>query len=98
MALTLAEVQEIAVLARLHLGAGEAERLRVDLSSILGHIEKLRTLDTAGIEPMTHAVPLDCPLRADVVAPSLTADEALAGAPQRDADFFAVPRIIGEHG
>jgi aspartyl-tRNA(Asn)/glutamyl-tRNA(Gln) amidotransferase subunit C len=94
--ITLAEVKEIAVLARLELGADEAERLRVELSSILGHIEKLRALDTTGVEPMTHAVPLDCPLREDAALPSFSADEALADAPQRDGDFFAVPRIIAE--
>ena len=44
--------------------------------------------------PMTHAVPMDCPLRDDAVAPSLTADEALAAAPRRVDDLFEVPKII----
>ena len=43
---------------------------------------------------MTHAVPVDCPLREDVVLPSLTPDQALAAAPRRAEDFFEVPRII----
>jgi aspartyl-tRNA(Asn)/glutamyl-tRNA(Gln) amidotransferase subunit C len=93
-AITRHEVEEIALLSRLRLADGEAERLRGELAQILGYVEKLQALDTTGVEPMTHAVPLDCPLRADAVAPSLSADEALADAPQRIDDFFGVPRII----
>ena len=93
-ALTAADAREIALLARIELGDDEAERLARDLGAILGYVEKLRELDTTGVEPMTHAVPLDCPLRDDVVTPSFTADEALAAAPARSDDFFQVPRII----
>ena len=89
-----AEVEEIAVLARLRLDDAEVERLRGELTAILGYAEKLHSLDTEGVEPMTHAVPLDCPLRPDEVGPSFSADEALADAPQRVEDFFGVPRII----
>jgi aspartyl-tRNA(Asn)/glutamyl-tRNA(Gln) amidotransferase subunit C len=92
--LTKEEVAEIAFLARLRLGEDEAERLRGDLSQILDYVEELRGLDTEGIEPMTHAVPMDCPLREDVVSPSLSADEALAEAPEREEDYFVVPRVV----
>ncbi len=88
------EVEEIALLARLRLGEAEIERLRGELSAILGYAEKLQALDTEGVEPMTHAVPLDCPMRHDTVQRSFDADTALADAPQRVEDFFAVPRII----
>ncbi len=88
------EVAEIALLARLRLTAGEVERLAGELSAILGYVEQLQAVDTSGVEPMTHAVPLDCPLRPDTVAPSLSAEEALADAPERQDDFFVVPRII----
>ncbi len=93
-AISLAEVREIALLARLELGEDELARLGRDLEAILGYVDKLSAVDTAGVEPMTHAVPLDCPLRPDAVGPSLPADEALAGAPQRIADYFGVPRIL----
>jgi aspartyl-tRNA(Asn)/glutamyl-tRNA(Gln) amidotransferase subunit C len=92
--LTKEEVAEIAFLARLRLGEDEAERLRGDLSQILDYVEELRGVDTEGIEPMTHAVPMDCPLREDVVTPSLSADEALAEAPEREEDYFVVPRVV----
>jgi aspartyl-tRNA(Asn)/glutamyl-tRNA(Gln) amidotransferase subunit C len=92
--LTKEEVAEIAFLARLRLGEDEAERLRGDLSKILHYVEELRALDTGGVEPMTHAVPMDCPLREDAVTPSLSADEALAEAPEREEDYFVVPRVV----
>jgi aspartyl-tRNA(Asn)/glutamyl-tRNA(Gln) amidotransferase subunit C len=88
------DVEEIALLARLSLTAEEIERLRRDLGSILEYIDALRELDTGGVEPMTHAVPLDCPLREDVAQGSLPVDEALAAAPRRDGDLFAVPHIL----
>jgi aspartyl-tRNA(Asn)/glutamyl-tRNA(Gln) amidotransferase subunit C len=92
--LSLKEVEEIAFLARLSLAPDEAERLRGELSAILGYIEKLRACDTTGVEPMTHAVPMDLPLRADELTESLPAEAALAAAPRRADDSFAVPRVI----
>ena len=92
------EVAEIALLARLALDDPELERLAGELSSILGYIDKLRALDTTGVEPMTHAVPMDCPLREDVAGPSLPAEDALADAPATDDGFFEVPRIIDPRG
>jgi aspartyl-tRNA(Asn)/glutamyl-tRNA(Gln) amidotransferase subunit C len=88
------EVREIAQLARLRLGDAEVQRLSGELGAILGYIEELRQVDTEGVEPMTHAVPFDCPLRPDVVGPMLSPDEALANAPRREAGLFVVPRIV----
>jgi aspartyl-tRNA(Asn)/glutamyl-tRNA(Gln) amidotransferase subunit C len=88
------EVREIAVLARLALTDAEIARMTRDLDAILGHIEALRELDTTSTEPMTHAVPFDCPLRPDVEEPPLSVDEALRNAPRRDQNFFQVPRIV----
>ncbi len=88
------EVEEIALLARLQLTEAEVERLRGELTAILGYAEKLQALDTEGVEPMTHAVPLDCPMRPDEVGGSFSQDEALANAPAPVDGFFGVPRII----
>lgn len=96
--LTTQEVREIATLARLALSDAEVEKMTHDLAAILGYVAALRELDTTGVEPMTHAVPFSCPLRADVVEPSLTVSEALAAAPRREASFFQVPRIIASGG
>lgn len=94
MSITREEVEEIAFLARLRLGDDEAERLRGELSAMLGYVEQLGELDVSGVEPMTHAVPISCPLREDVVGASLPVEDALGDAPQKVDDCFAVPRII----
>jgi aspartyl-tRNA(Asn)/glutamyl-tRNA(Gln) amidotransferase subunit C len=92
--ITPEEVRELAVLARLALTEQELARMTGDLDAILDYVDAMRELDTAGVEPMTHAVPFDCPMRPDQVAPSLSVDEALANAPRREASFFQVPRIV----
>jgi aspartyl-tRNA(Asn)/glutamyl-tRNA(Gln) amidotransferase subunit C len=88
------EVREIAQLSRLRLAEPEVARLTGELDAILGYIDELKQVDTEGVEPMTHAVPFDCPLRVDEVGPMLTPDEALAGAPRREGTLFVVPRIV----
>jgi aspartyl-tRNA(Asn)/glutamyl-tRNA(Gln) amidotransferase subunit C len=92
--LTPDEVRETALLARLALTDEEVERLTRELGAILGYVEALAGLDVEGVEPTTHAVPLDCPLRADELGPQLATDEALGDAPRRDGAFFEVPKII----
>ena len=92
--MTPEEVRELALLARLALSDQEIARMTGDLGAILTYVDALRELDTTGIDPMTHAVPFDCPLRDDQVAPSLPVDEALANAPRREGSFFQVPRIV----
>lgn len=88
------EVREIAGLARLRLDETEVGRLTTELDGILGYIETVKGLATADVEPMTHAVPFDCPLRPDEPGPSLTIDEALQNAPRRRENLFEVPRIV----
>jgi aspartyl-tRNA(Asn)/glutamyl-tRNA(Gln) amidotransferase subunit C len=89
------EVREIAALARLRLDPSEVERMAHELDDILGYIDTVMSLDTGDAEPMTHAVPFDCPVREDVSGEPLPVEEALANAPRRDDGFFQVPRIIG---
>lgn len=92
------EVREIATLARLRLDDTEIERMAHELDGILGYIETIQQLDVGDAEPMTHAVPFDCPTRDDVVGDMLAVDEALKNAPKREASFFQVPRIIAGPG
>ena len=87
------EVEEIALLARLHLESEEIEKMRVELGAILDHFTALAAVDT-DVAPMTHAVPLDLRLRADAPEPSLPVEDALRGAPAKDAQFFVVPAIL----
>jgi aspartyl-tRNA(Asn)/glutamyl-tRNA(Gln) amidotransferase subunit C len=92
--ITPEEVRELALLARLRLTDTEVTRMTGELAAILDYVDALRALDTSAVEPMTHAVPFDCPLRDDAVNPSLPLDAALANAPRREASFFQVPRIV----
>ncbi len=88
------EVEEIALLARLHLDDTELARMQDELGAILEHFGAIAAAETEGVPPMTHAVPMDLRLRADAVAPSLPAADALRGAPAREGDLFVVPSII----
>jgi aspartyl-tRNA(Asn)/glutamyl-tRNA(Gln) amidotransferase subunit C len=96
--LTRKEVEEIAMLARLHLEPDEIQRMQGDLGTILDHFTTLATVDTEGVPPMTHAVPMDLRLRVDEIAPSLATADALKGAPARDGEFFVVPAMIPGSG
>jgi len=83
------------MLSRLHLEADEVVKLQDELGKILDHFLALATVDTDGVPPMTHAVPMDLRLRPDEPGPSLPASEALKAAPAREGDLFIVPAIIG---
>jgi aspartyl-tRNA(Asn)/glutamyl-tRNA(Gln) amidotransferase subunit C len=93
-ALTKGDVEQIALLARLALTDDEVEQMRVDLGAILVHMDALAEVDTTGVEPMTHAVPMDLPLRADEPAASLPVEVAMSGAPDTSDGCFVVPNII----
>ena len=88
------DVEHVARLSRLALSDAEVERMREQLSGILAYIDTLRALDTAEVEPTSHAVPLVNVMRDDEPRPCLSQDEALANAPDRSDAFFRVPRII----
>ena len=94
MALTLAEVEHIADLARLHLTEDEKARYREQLSAILDYMVRLKQLDTSTIEPMATVLPLRTVLRPDVVTPSLPLAELLANAPDAEAAMFRVPPVL----
>ena len=96
MALTRQEVLKVATLSRIRLSDGEEERFASQLSGILGYVNKLRQLDTEGVEPLAHALPIHNVLRKDEPRPGLTPEEALAGAPESADDFFRVPRVLDE--
>ncbi|MCU0355825.1 MAG: Asp-tRNA(Asn)/Glu-tRNA(Gln) amidotransferase subunit GatC [Cytophagales bacterium] len=71
----------------------EAQML-ADLNRILTWVEKLRELDTTGVEPLTHISPETNVLRDDIVSETLARDEALRNAPRHDDSHFRVPKVI----
>ena len=92
----LAEVEHVARLARLDLSEAEKERMRSQLDAILTYIDKLRRLDTEGVEPTSHAIPIVNVMREDEARPCFPVSDMLANAPDREGDFFRVPKIIEE--
>jgi len=91
-------VRKVGKLSRIALSDAEVERFTLQLGKILDHVAQLNKLDTTGVEPMYHAVPVSNRFRADEPAPSLTPNQALANAPARDGDFFRVPKVLGDGG
>lgn len=94
MALDLEQVRWVAKLARLELSAAELETMTRQLSQIVDYVTQLQAVNTEGVEPLAHALDLQNVFRVDEPAPSLTVDEALANAPQRQRDFFSVPAVL----
>ncbi|MGH7794331.1 MAG: Asp-tRNA(Asn)/Glu-tRNA(Gln) amidotransferase subunit GatC [Candidatus Binatia bacterium] len=94
MKITAEEVDRIAVLARLRLRAEEKSQLIRQLDPILEYMDKLNQLDTAQVEPFTHALDTMNALRADAVTNQPDPEALLANAPDRDGTFFKVPKII----
>ncbi|MEZ4365105.1 MAG: Asp-tRNA(Asn)/Glu-tRNA(Gln) amidotransferase subunit GatC [Kofleriaceae bacterium] len=92
-ALSADEVATLARLARLALTDDEAAALRVDLAAILDHVAALAEVDVDEVAPMTHGGAAQ-PLRADLPAPSLPVEAALAGTSAVEDDQFVVPAAI----
>ena len=96
MKITLQDVEQVAKLARLEVSPAEKEAFAKQLSQILTHVETLKQYDTTGIEPTATVLGQVNVFREDIVQPSLPVEKALVNAPEREADGFAVPKIIEE--
>ena len=94
MAIDKKTVTHTAHLARIALSEEELERFAGQLDEIIGFINKLSELDTGSIRPTSHILPLQNVMRQDMPRPSLPVEETLKNAPQRQENFFVVPKII----
>ena len=94
MSLTREEVLHIAQLAHLGLSEDEVPKFQEQLSEILDHFEALRALDTKGVPPTSHPLPLESVMREDEVAPSLPVEDVLANAPNAEDDLFRVRAVL----
>jgi len=90
------QVKAVAKLSRLELSDEEVAAFSVELSSILGYIEKLNELDTDGVEPLAHCLPVHNVFREDVPKESLDNDAALANAPAKHDEYFKVPKVLDD--
>lgn len=91
--ITTKTVENVAKLARLSLSEEEKTLYAEQLSKIIGYFDELAALDTTGIEPMSHALPVINVMREDVVETPPGHEEMLKTAPAREGAFFRVPRI-----
>ncbi len=91
-----AQVRKVAKLSRLELTDAEADQFTGQLSAILEYVEQMNKLDTGDVEPLAHCLPISNVLRADKPKDSLGTERVLANAPQRDEQFFRVPKILDE--
>ena len=94
MSLSLAEVKKVAALARLEMPEADLARMAEQLNAILKYVDQLSTVNTDGVEPMAHPLPIQNVFRDDEPIPSLPVDAALQNAPNRLADFFGVPAVF----
>ncbi len=89
------DVLHMARLARLDLSQEEVDHYTDQLAAVLDHAADVAALDTSGVPPTAHPLPLENVLRDDVVEPSLDRDEVLAEAPAAEDGRFKVPPILG---
>ncbi len=89
-------IDYVGILAKLALSGEEKEQAKQDMEKMLDYIDQLNELDTSGIEPMTHVLPVRNVFREDLVTNGDGREETLANAPERSGDMFVVPRTFGE--
>lgn len=94
MKITKGDVEHVAELARLVFSEEEKQSFTEQLNKILFYMEQLGELDTAGIQPTAHVLPLHNVFREDRVRESLTNEQVLTNAPDKEDGFFKVPKII----
>lgn len=90
------QVRQIARLSRIELTDEQVVTFGKQLAGVLEHFNKLAELDTENVQPMAHAVELHNVLAEDTPGESISPEQALQNAPQRDGDFYKVPKVIGD--
>ncbi len=90
------DIKHLKTLARLDLTAEEEEKFGRQLGGMLDYFSQLSAIDTEGVEPTSHAFPLENVWQEDKAVPGFTPEEALMNAPQKRANQFVVPRVVEE--
>ncbi|WP_040490465.1 Asp-tRNA(Asn)/Glu-tRNA(Gln) amidotransferase subunit GatC [Indibacter alkaliphilus] len=94
MQIDLNTVKKMAHLARLEFDEKGAEKIKNDMTQILDWVEQLNEVDTEGVEPLTTMSSEVNVLREDKVGEHLSHERGLANAPQKDSDYFRVPKVL----
>jgi aspartyl-tRNA(Asn)/glutamyl-tRNA(Gln) amidotransferase subunit C len=92
--ITKEQVAHVAKLAKLTVSEEEKEKLTLQMEQILNYVGQLNELNTAGVEPTSHAILLENIFREDEEKPSLPIEAALRNAPDQEKGFFKVPKVI----
>lgn len=91
--ISIKDVEHVAKLARLELSEEEKEKFTKQLGAILEYAQQMNEIDTTGVEPMAHAIPVVNVMREDVPEYRQTKEELMANAPVKENGFFRVPKI-----
>jgi len=94
MAIEKKTIEDVAYLARIELKEAQLDKLSAELKDILDFIDKLNKLDVKGVLPTSHILPLENVLRSDHPVESLSLEQTLENAPQKEKSFFVVPKVI----
>ena len=94
MAIDLKTVKHISKLSRISLDDAKAKKLEADLNSIFAFIEKLNELDTDNVEPLTSIAEPTLQLRKDEIKSSNIREQVLKNSPDKNKDFFVVPKVV----
>lgn len=89
-------ITKLSDLAKLEFSSGERGKIKTDLNKILHFVEKLQQVDTKGVEPLIYMNEDVNVLRDDVAEKTITKEEALKNAPQKDSDYFKVPTVLNK--
>lgn len=94
MAVTIKDVEDIAVLAKLRFSDEEKQKLQKDMNKILEYIDELNELDLTNIEPLENINDTENVVRKDESEPWLTTEQALSNAPDKTGRYFKVPKVL----
>jgi len=95
MKITKEELLHVAHLARLDLDDAAIEKFVDQIGTILAYVDQLKSVDTAGVRPTSHAIALTNAFRDDVLKEHLDTETALANAPEKNGGSFIVPKVVG---
>lgn len=94
MKIDTAQVEKLAHLSRLEFSDAEKEEMVEDMNKILGFVEKINELDLGDVEPLVYLTEEDNKWREDQISDQVSREEALKNAPDRDTDYFRVPKVL----
>lgn len=94
MKITRKDVEHVALLSRLEIAESDIEKFTGQLDAILEYVDVLEKVNTEGVEPTAHVLPLKNVMRPDEVRASLSRDLALSNAPEQEDGYFKVPKIM----